>query len=285
MEAIRPDPGGSTDLTLAGLDIRAVSVAGMETCIEVPSWRLAMDIGRCPPSSVRMSRVLFTHGHLDHMGAVAAHCGLRSLQGMSPPTYYVPEAYVPGFNKLMAAWRELDRSELPHTLVPVAPGDELPFKRRRVRVFGGYHRAPSVGYALVDSVSKLKDEFLGVPGQQIGEARARGIEVTHQQDAVRLAFCGDTTARVLDEEPWLYKVGVLVLECTFLDGPRERAATSGHVHMQDLVERAALFENDAVLLTHFSRRYSADKIFDVLRRDLPSNLADRAVPLLPGAPW
>ena len=53
-------------IPLAGIAVDALSVGGLETCIQIPGWDLAFDIGRCPPSVVSRSHVLFTHAHMDH---------------------------------------------------------------------------------------------------------------------------------------------------------------------------------------------------------------------------
>jgi len=71
------------------------------------------------------------------------------------------------------------------------------------------------------------------------------------------------------------------LECSFLlPEDRERAREYAHIHVDDLVERAALFRNEAVVLTHFSQRYRPDEIRDALRA-LPEPLAGRVVAFLP----
>ena len=78
---------------LAGIDIEALSVGGIETCIHLPRHKLAFDIGRCPPEVVKVETVLFTHAHMDHMGGVAFHTSTRSLRNMRPPTYVIPAVY------------------------------------------------------------------------------------------------------------------------------------------------------------------------------------------------
>ena len=72
--------------TLDGLDVRAVSVAGMETCIGLPSLKTCFDIGHGHRSTARNHTVLFTHAHIDHMGGIGHHAATRSLLSMAPPT-------------------------------------------------------------------------------------------------------------------------------------------------------------------------------------------------------
>ena len=89
------------------------SVGGLGTCVQVPAWRIALDLGRGPMGIERASTVLFSHAHVDHMAGVVAHCATRDLLGMSPPTYWMPAPSVAAFEDMLSAWRRLDGSELP----------------------------------------------------------------------------------------------------------------------------------------------------------------------------
>ena len=62
---------------LAGILVDGVSVGGVETCIDLPEFKLAFDIGRCPDDAVLRPTILFTHAHMDHMGGVAWHAATR----------------------------------------------------------------------------------------------------------------------------------------------------------------------------------------------------------------
>lgn len=272
----------SIEVSLGGVDVLAVSIGGIETCIEVPDWKLCFDIGRCPASAVRRSRVCFTHPHVDHMGGVAHHASQRELYGMSPPTYLVPSTARAGFEELLAVWRRLDGSDLPALVVPVEPGQALDLgKGRRIHVFRSYHRVPTVGYALERTHERLRPELAGLSGPEIGARRARGERLTETRTEIELAFCGDTLAEVIDREPLVRTAKVLVLECTFVDpGSIERARRTGHVHLQDIADRAELFENEHLLLTHFSTRYGRSEILRRLDEVLPVDLRARVVPLL-----
>ena len=75
---------------------------------------------------------------------------------------------------------------------------------------------------------------------------------------------------------------LLILEVTFLDDQVsvEKARSTGHVHLDEVCERADLFENEALLFSHISRRYRAREVREILARRLPASLADRVVPLL-----
>lgn len=268
--------------------IRAVSVGGMETCIEVPAWKLCFDIGRCPPSAHRWGRVLFTHAHTDHMGGVVSHCATRDLLGMTPPTYVMPAENRDDFLAMMDAWRRLDRSPLPCAVLGVSPGDRVDLGNgRSAHVFRAVHRVPSVGYVLEGRRRRLKPEYRGIPGPEIARLRRDGALVDEPFLALEVAFCGDTTIDVVDREAFVRTAKTLVLEVTFLgkDVDVATARRKGHVHLDEVAERAAVFENEKIILTHFSTRYSNEHIVREIDRRLPASLRTRVVPLLREAPW
>lgn len=270
---------------LAGLALRGVSIGGVETSLEVPAWALAFDLGRGPEAAASAATVLFTHAHADHMGGVVQHCALRALRRQPPPTYVVPREDEAAFRDLFAVWRRLDRSELEHALVPVGPGEELALGGGRgARAFRSPHRAPCQGYVVFRDVPKLRPELAGEPSERIAARKARGEPVSVVQRVDELAFTGDTRIDVLEREPALYGVRRLILEVTFLDERVSvaQARAMGHVHLDEVIERAGRFRNEALCFTHFSARYGAGEVRSILDRRLPPELRARVTPLLAG---
>lgn len=274
------------ELELAGIQLRAISAGGIETFIDLPGFKVAFDIGRCPPEAVGRKTVLFTHPHIDHMGGVAYHAATRALQGMPPPTYVVPRASVEGFERLFEAWRGLDNSELEHETVPLGPGEEYVLNERRVvRPFRALHTVPAQGYAIWSRTHKLKPEYRALSQAEIRTLRVeRGVEVTELVEVPEVAFSGDTRIEIVEREEVVRRARLLVLETTFLDERVgvEECRAKGHVHLDEVIERAELFENEALLLTHFSRRYTPREIQAILAARLPACLQGRVTPLLAG---
>lgn len=269
--------------TIAGVDLEAVSVGGLETCIQLPSWGLAFDIGRCPPEAVRRERVFLTHAHMDHAGGIAFHAATRDLLGMKPPTYYVPRENAADFEDLFRCWRRLDRSTLPCTLVPVGPGDRIDLGGGRFAVaFRSVHRVPTQGYALGRSSRRLRAALVGLPEGEIRSRRLAGEEVSELHESLEVAFTGDTCIEVVEREAAVRTARLLMMEVTFLDDrvPVAAARGKGHIHLDEVIERAELFENDRLLFTHFSARYSSAEIVEILARRLPPSLRARVTPLL-----
>ncbi|MEL6349191.1 MAG: MBL fold metallo-hydrolase [Myxococcota bacterium] len=270
-------------MKLAGIDVDAISVGGMRTCIQLPSFDLAFDMGVCPPKAVHRGTVLFTHAHVDHMGAVVQHCATRDLLGLKPPTYILPPKNLTAFNDVFTAWRALDHSPLEHTAIPLAPGETHAIKKGfRVQPFRSVHTVISQGYILHHRRQKLKPEYQHLTGPEIGAARARGEQITDEVDHPAVAFTGDTRIDVLDHHPELYHVNLLIMEVTFFGDQITvaQARRRGHIHLNEVAARAERFQNAALLLTHRSARHSLKQAEEEVRRMLPAELCER-VTLLP----
>jgi ribonuclease Z len=274
-------------LQLAGTSVDAISVAGMETCIVLPSLKLAFDIGRGPKFAVACSTVLFTHAHIDHMGGLAHHVATRSLLHMKPPTYVVPAEVEDAFHNLLDAFRQLDGSELPCRVIPANPGDAIPLgKGRTVRAFRAVHVVPALGYSIWQEHHRLRPDLVGQSGENIRDARARGEQVSETFATPIVAFTGDSCIDVLDREPVLCQAKLLMMEVSFLDDrvPVAAARKNGHIHLDEVIARADLFENEAILFTHLSARYRQAEAQAILDRRLPEHLK-RRVTLLPRPSW
>jgi|SRR5262245_19888327 len=270
-------------IALNGLELRALSVGGLETCHWLPRWRVAFDIGRCPLEVVDCRTVLFTHAHMDHLGGIAYHTATRALRRQPPPVYVVPHHCTDDLTRLFEVWRALDRSDMPHRLVPLGPGEEHVLPNQLVaRPFASPHSAPCQGYALWSRKEKLKPEFHGLEGRELARLRKEGIVLGDVVETPELAFTGDTKIEVLEQQEVVRHARVLLLECTFVDErvSVDEARAKGHVHLYEIAERAELFRNEAILLTHFSARYRAHEIRAALDARLPPDLRARVTPLV-----
>ena len=162
--------------------------------------------------------------------------------------------------------------------------DRIPIGGGRVAVpFRSPHRVPCQGYAIEGKRRKLLPEFAGLEGEEIRRLRQQGVTVSEEVDVVELAFTGDTVIDVVEREAAVRTARLLIMEVTFLDERVDvaRARGSGHVHLDEVVERAELFENEAILFTHFSARYSPGEVRRIVSGRLPDCLRDRVHLLLP----
>jgi len=246
----------------------------------------------------RLSNILLTHVHLDHvlgLGGLLATLGLFDLHGEltihgSPETIGFVARYLAGI------WPG-GQMPVPVRLVALEPGVPGPgvIEPGPVLVGRGYrvtcfpvrhHRTQSLGYLFETTPRRhLRPERLEALGIPPGKLRARlaagepvllpdGRRVTPEEveasgaTATRLAVVGDTeeTETLI---PFVRGADALVIEATFLDDDAELALKRGHL----TAGSAARLARDAAIgtlwLTHISGRYGEGAIAAEAQRFFP----------------
>ena len=61
--------------------------------------------------------------------------------------------------------------------------------------------------------------------------------------------------------------------------PVPSARAKGHVHLDEVIARADLFQNERIVFTHFSQRYSPADVHAIVDRRLPASLRGRVTVL------
>jgi ribonuclease Z len=277
-----PEGRGRVRLDVAGIAIEGVSIAGHESFYKIPAFHSLLDFGRAPEDAVSYATAFLTHGHLDHAAGLAHHASRRKLAGLPPARVFAPEEAIADLEAWIAASERLERVPYGVDLAAVRPGDRIPLRKDlEVRVLPGRHRVPTVGFLFSEVKHKLREEFAGRAGHEIAELRGRGVEVARREEIPLLAYPGDCGQEIFDAAPEIFGARVLLIECSFLrPDDVDRARLYAHLHLRDFLDRASLFENEAIVLTHFSQRYSNGEIREALA-SLPDRLSRRVIPFLP----
>ena len=200
------------------------------------------------------------------------------MMKMEPPTIYLPEESVENVQRLLHVWQRLDRGRMAVELVGMHDGKEIELSREHVvTAFATRHTVPSLGYLVWDRRRKLKPEYQGLEGDQIRDIRLSGKEVTHEVRMPLVCYVGDSAPAGLDAYPPLYEAQILITEMTFFrpEHRKEKIHKFGHTHLDDIIERADRFQNELIILAHFSTRYHERQIRNAVERRLPPSLADR----------
>lgn len=282
MSSDYPDGRGRVRIEAAGIAIEGVSIAGHESFYKIPGFHTLLEFGRAPDDTVGYATVCLTHGHLDHAAGLAHHASRRTLQGLPPARIFAPEEAVPDLEAWLAISHRLENVDYGVHVTPAVPGATVALRNDlELKFLPGRHRVPTVGYLFSETRRKLKDEYLDLPGAKIAALRASGVEVTRREDAPLLAYPGDCGPAIFDAAPELFRARVLLIECSFLlPEDRDRARVYEHLHLDDFLERAGAFENEVIVLTHFSQRYRPEEIRAALLA-LPEDLSGRVIPFLP----
>ncbi|MEK7356023.1 MAG: MBL fold metallo-hydrolase, partial [Bdellovibrionota bacterium] len=161
--------------------------------------------------------------------------------------------------------------------IPVAHGQEIPLKGSYFfKTFPTFHRVDSHGYTIFDRKKRLKDEFKGLKPGELGLLRKQGKILDDFIDEPILSFTGDTKIEFLESEQ-VRKSRVLVMEVTYWDKKKTvaNAREWGHIHFDELLEKAESLECRKIVLIHASARYGTPFLEQVLDARLPEHLKSR----------
>jgi ribonuclease Z len=260
------------------LTIEGYSRAAVQSYWRIPELRIGFDLGAQPWDFMGTSVWAITHGHLDHIAALPVYIARRRMMKMEPPQIYLPTEIVSGVELLLRSFSRLDRGRLPCELIAVSPGDEIELSRELVMtVHRTTHSVPSVGYLIWERRNKLKPEYQGLTGPEIRDLRLSGTAVSAEVRMPLVAYTGDTSPGGLDNNPDFLRAQVLITEMTFVAPKhrREKIHKHGHMHLDDFVARQELFQNELVIVGHFSVRYNAKQVLRAIEKKLPGLLNDR----------
>ncbi|HQF55690.1 MAG TPA: MBL fold metallo-hydrolase [Fibrobacteria bacterium] len=278
-------PSCPVTLDCGGLELQGFSIGGLATYLMVPEWKLCFDMGECPIEAVRLSHVFLTHSHGDHARGLLRHFSLRRMLNIPPARYHVPDFLVQPLQNLAQAWCDLEghrnRPEYIPDFVPLGKRDTIELNRQlRVSTFPVDHRVRSLGFTVQEIRKKLKPEFAGTPGHELGALKRQGVAIETETAQPRLTFIGDTTLRTLEKEPHCLDSDILVIETTFImPDDVEMARPKGHLHLFELMDflkadpDACRFQH--IVLKHFSMKYTHGQIEAMVRRNTPDFLKDR----------
>ncbi|MDG2126662.1 MAG: MBL fold metallo-hydrolase [Fuerstiella sp.] len=260
------------------LTVEGYSRAAVQSYWRIPELKIGFELGGSPWSFMGTQTFFVSHGHLDHLAAMPVYVARRRMMKMEPPTIYLPADIVENVERMLQAWQRLDRGRMHCEIVPVEAGDLIELSREhKVRVFKTKHTVSSVGYLVYDCRRKLRSEYHGLPGNEIREMRLSGTEVTQETLTPLVAFTGDTAPPGLDAHPDVLKAQVLITEMTFFrpEHRKEKIHKFGHMHLDDILERADRFENELIILSHLSTRTHESQARHAIRNRVPDSLRDR----------
>lgn len=262
-------------LTHAGLTVEGYSRAAVQSYWRIPELKVGFDLGAQPWDFMGTQNWFITHTHLDHVAALPVYVARRRMMKMEPPRVFVPAESAEDVRRLLQIMQRLDRGRQVCELIAVEPGQQIELSREHVvTVWPTVHTIPSVGYVVWERRNKLKEEYVGLSGDQIRDLRKSGTAVTREIRMPLVAYTGDTSPAGLDACEAAFQAKILITELSFIrkNHRREKIHKFGHMHLDDFLEREHLFQNEVIVAGHFSTRYHPTEVRKLLDAKLPESL-------------
>lgn len=236
--------------------IQGISVAGEQTAIHVPELDLAFDAGLCPRPVLTAPTLALSHAHMDHSAGVPYYFSQRVFQKLGPGRVVCHPELAQPLRSMMAGWVDLERQRTPHEITALAPGASLQLRGNlMLRAIEVSHTGPSLGFAAVETRSKLKPEFHDMPQDRLRELRLGGTAITHAVEIPLIAYTGDTEMGPFLFQDEFSRAPIVITECTFFeDDHRDRARVGRHLHVEDLRALLKVWSARDVIVIHVSRR-------------------------------
>ena len=272
------------------------SVAAQNTIIIINELGIALDCGL--ETGQNPSHIFVSHTHFDHVKAAPQYV-------IDPPNKKIPIIVIPkpsaqNFKSFVSSAIAMTKHEAKFSVkmqimeVSLQPkqksvilSDILTVKniKFRIEIIKCSHSTPTTGYGFIEIRSKLKDEYKGLPQNELDALKKSGIQICHDIQIPHFCYLGDTDHKVLgDPAPnviggyyayneCLEKYPNVFVECTFFDpDDLTQAKHTKHMHWAWLGPYIRDHPDTHFNLYHFSMRYKPKQITEFFSQTGMSNI-------------
>ena len=262
--------------------IEGLSIAGEESCVHLPEFDVAFDIGLCPRAALSSNFVALTHGHMDHAAALSYYFSQRHFQGMGTGTVICPKPLAMPIHRLMEAWVDIEQQRTPYNVIALEADQEHEIKNNHyLRAFETVHTVASLGYTVMEKRTKLKEQYAGLPQEKLVSLKKQGEDIVQTMMIPLICYTGDTAWGPHFDREDVLNAKVLITECTFMEpGHRKRAGIGKHLHLDHIIDLLERSKAEAVVLTHLSRRTHIGQVRRAIEQHVPAEHQHRLMVLM-----
>lgn len=269
-------------ITVGPVTLEGYAQGGVRTSIGVPEIGALFDTGTVIPTALRYNNIFLTHGHMDHSGSIMNILARRALNDMRSAKLYVPNGLGTKFEELFKVMESINggkRYKLPVIVRDKNVDDEIDIKSDiKIRGVKTYHSTKSIGWQVLRTTKRLKKDFKGMEGHEIGALKKKGVQITDDVTTNILTIPGDTTIDFLIKQEAAQKAEVLVHEVTYWDDKLssiEQCQRYGHTHVNEMISHCEKFEGKYLVLCHRSLKYSRSFAERVIRDRFPASMKSK----------
>jgi len=275
-----PQSDGLINATKVKLTITAASTALFSTWVFVENFGLLFDAGDGASAGLgqkcrKIRHIFVTHADRDHI------CGLLQLNQLNA-RHGIPSIYYPkdcgSFPALRDFVGKFDPQSGSASWIGLEAGNfvdlnkEYLVEARTSEHVSSGELTKALDYTVCSRRRSLRDGLKDLSGPEIAKLRKSKGDSHIMESRIEklIGYSGD--APKLDRERW-QGVKILIHEATFLD---PKTARNSHSNLPQVIHAASELELEALILLHFSARYSKEEIENAIRRE-----AEAASPSFP----
>ena len=184
----------------SGYTLKGWSIAALRTNFFIPELNLMFDAGLSGGMSA--DTIFITHQHCDHCCNIPYHLMTQKdakikvyapAEAVDKINTYIESAYIMTLNLQDPA--ELKLQEELYDMIPVISGTKIPLvikkKQFDIEIIQCHHSVPCVGYGLIEKRMKLKEEYMGLSGRELGELKKNKVEINFEQEVALFCYLGE----------------------------------------------------------------------------------------------
>jgi len=281
--------------------IRGYSRAGLKTSILIDEMNVVFDMGYSNTRAFSYDNKLISHGHNDHIGALHSdHCARKLFNIVKNKLYIMPKQCIIPYKMIATAISEMNCGKSGENMkifedllaTDIIESESCIDKFHHligvtnllseyvVKAVQMDHKIKSFGYIIGRESKKLKPEYIGLNGQQLVKIKQEiGNEnLTIPYLTPLIAYTGDTTIQGIINNQELLNVPFLIMECTGFSPDIIPDCHKGkHIHWDDLIINYKLFNNEKIMLFHFSQQYKNIEDIMIYTANAPEELLAKLI--------